>query len=69
MKETKTIRVSQDIYEELLSYKAELEIINRRPLSFDDAIDLLFNEIAGLEHELGSERVKAKRSASATDAE
>ena len=68
MKKTKTIRVSQDTYEELLNFKAELEIINRCPLSFDDAIELLFVEVAGLEHELGSERLRTKRPSKETSA-
>ena len=43
----------------LLDYKADCEKENKRPLSFDNAIDLLFTEVAGLEYELGSERLKA----------
>lgn len=60
MKTTKTIRVSEKTYKELLTYKAELEIENQQVLSFDDTIELLFTEVAGLEHELISERLKSK---------
>lgn len=62
MENSKTIRVSETTYKELLAYKAELEIENAQRLSFDEAIDLLFSEVAGLEHELISERLKHKRS-------
>ncbi len=61
MKKTKTIRVGEENYKELIAYKAELEIINKQPISFDEAIEMLFNEIAGLEYELGSERVNTLR--------
>lgn len=60
MKNTKTIRVSEETYKELLAHKAELEIENQQVLSFDDTIELLFTEVAGLEHELASERLKNK---------
>ena len=60
MKNYKNIRISAENYQELLEYKAECEKENGRSLSFDDAIELLFTEIAGLEYELGSERLKYK---------
>ncbi|MFD1156821.1 hypothetical protein [Roseovarius aestuarii] len=58
MNKTKTIRVSQDTYEQLIAYKAQIEIENRQTVSFDETIDLLLGEIAGLEYELASERLR-----------
>ena len=60
MKTNKTIRLSADVYNELLTYKAELEIENQRSLSFNDAIELLFTELAGLEYEATSTRLAAR---------
>ena len=49
MRNYRTIRVSEDTYQELLDYRAQLEIANRSRISFDQAIDLMFTEIHGLE--------------------
>ena len=59
MKKTyKTIRVSQDTYEELLAYRANLEQINRCRVSFDESINLLFGEVAGMEYEIASQKAE-----------
>lgn len=68
MKPTKTIRVSEETYQQLLAYKAELEIENRQPLSFDAAIDMLFGECAGLEYDAASERLARRQAESETAA-
>lgn len=60
MKKFKNIRISEENYQDLLEYKADCEKINRCSLSFDDAIEMLFTEIAGLEFEVASERLRAK---------
>ncbi|GAB5445485.1 MAG: hypothetical protein Gyms2KO_03580 [Gymnodinialimonas sp.] len=44
----------------LLTYKAELEITNKRSLSFDDAVELLFVEVAGYEYEAATQRLEEK---------
>lgn len=67
MSNTKIIRISKDTYEELLSYKAALEIENRQRLSFSDAIEMLFGEVAGLEYELGSVRLRQEKTNSQSD--
>ena len=59
MKQTKTIRLSADTYSELLTYKAALEIENQRSLSFDDAVELLLSELAGVEYEAASAKLSA----------
>lgn len=50
MKTYKTIRISQEVYEELCEYRTELEAIDKQRLSLDDTIDLLLNELAGQGH-------------------
>lgn len=60
MKTYKTIRVSQDTYEELLEYRASLEKINRCRISFNDALDMLFGEVAGAQYEIACERGRFK---------
>jgi len=59
MKKYKTIRVSEEIYVELLDYRAQLEQANRSRLSLDQAIDLLFTELHGNEYEAASKRSAA----------
>ncbi|MEM1150428.1 MAG: hypothetical protein AAGI03_07700 [Pseudomonadota bacterium] len=66
MTSTKTIRLNVETYRELLAYKAELEIENGRTLSFDDAVDLLFSELAGREYELASMKLAARDEGSQT---
>ena len=55
---SKTIRISEQTYQELADYRSELERINDQSVSLDEAIDLLFGEVCGLEYELASERQK-----------
>jgi len=57
----KAIKVSQEVYEQLLSYRADCEKANKQRLSFSDAIDLLFTELAGLEYEVGSQKMAESR--------
>ena len=54
MKFSKTIRVSDETYQQILAYRADLEKINKTRISFDKAIDMLFGEVAGLEYEVAS---------------
>ena len=62
MKKTyKTIRVSADTYENLIDYRAEQELHNRSRVSFDEAIDMMFGEIAGLDYEVTSQRQEIKQ--------
>lgn len=54
MKTYKTIRLSQDTYEELLAYRAELEATNRQTISFDEAVEMSLGEPIILEDKLST---------------
>ncbi len=54
----KTIRLSQNTYEELLAYRAELEATNRQTISFDEAVEMALGEPIMLEHKLGDEKAR-----------
>lgn len=56
----KTIRLSEETYEELVAYRAELEKINRAPISFDEAVDMLLGETAGAQYEIQCEVARFK---------
>lgn len=59
MKKYKTIRVTEETYQELMEYRAEVEAINKRRLSIDDAIGLIFVELHGGEYEAASEKLRS----------
>ena len=55
----KTIAVSEDIYQELLTYRAELQMQNGKLLTFSDTIELLFTELAGNDYAAAADQLKA----------
>jgi len=55
----KNIAVSEEVYQELLSYRAEVQKQNSKSLSFSDAIELLLTELAGDEYAAASDRLEA----------
>ena len=55
----KTIAVTEDVYEELLAHKSELQMHNSKLLTFSDTIDLLFTELAGNEYAAAADQLKA----------
>lgn len=61
MKKYRTIRLSEETYQDLLKFRAELELENRSRVSFDEAIELLFTEIHGLEYEMANQKIAARQ--------